>query len=166
MTKLMHSRKAQLSFDMAFALILIMIVLGMVTSYQNNVEASLNVVNSRVLMGLNVIADYTTGDLNAFYNSLIQIPNANATHVLELPGTYLFSDPAGSNKYELNYTVIVSAGKIRFADMDEPSVYLERLTGYLVSCDTGSVPIKSPGANITLAECTISGDNLKCDNCA
>ncbi len=169
MTTLMASRKAQLSFDLAFALILVMIVLGMVTSYQNNVEASLNVVNSRALMGLNVIADYTTGDLNAFYNSLVQMPSANATHTLELPGNdTLFSDPTGSNKYELNYTVTFPVDKtIKFADMSDPSVSLTRTTGYSIMCSPSRISLsKSPGTTITLTECKISGDNMACRSCA
>ena len=167
MTTIVTSRKAQLSFDMAFALILMMIVLGMVVSYQNNVEASLNVVNGRALMGLNVIADYTTGDLNAFYNSLTQISPNNATHVLELPGSYLFSDPTGSNKYELNYTISnVDSGMARFADMSDATVFVERKTGYRISCGAGSVPSAYPGTSITLIECKISGKNIDCVRCA
>jgi len=165
MTTIVTSRKAQLSFDMAFALILMMIVLSMVVSYQNNVEASLNVVNGRALMGLNVIADYTIGDLNAFYNSLIQIQPSNATHVLNMTDSYLFSD--SGNKYELNYTVKnLGSAMVRFEDMSDASVFVERKAGYLISCSAGSVPPKSPGTTITLTECKISGKNIACVNCA
>ena len=153
--------KGQLSFDLAFAIILALIIFAALISYWQTSEASVQ--GGRVLMGLNMIADYTLGNLNAFHNSIGD--SDNVTYTLDMLDDYLFGSPSNpDNLYDLGYDVSFDTTKITFRDASNPTTQVEREMGFDIDC-TPSISLLNKGDVITFKTCRISGSHIKCASC-
>jgi len=108
--KYMKTRKGQMSFDLAFAIVMILTVLLSITLTSQSTEKASE--PGRMMMQLNTVADHTYRSLHSFYNSLVS-SDGNSSYTLELPETTLLikevTDPvaAGEGKVysQLDYEV-------------------------------------------------------------
>jgi len=169
-TKLMQ-RKGQLSFDLAFAIIMLILIFNMLVSYVNTSQSAVRVMESRDLMGLNLLADKTVGGLNSFYNSLIASPQ-NGTFRLNLTDDFLFG--SSSTDYEIKYNITFSpsvsppcAPSSYCILFESPGSSVVRGIGFVIegapSCM--AIPRLSKNDTITFSNCKILSDKLVCRNC-
>lgn len=169
MKRLGSSRAGQLSFDMAFAIVAVAMVSGMLLEYFNISVWSHE--DARRMFALNVVGDYTASRLNSFYTSLIGA-SGNATLSMDLPEKYLAGSP--DNDYGIGYTVNISApaasnAKFTFKSQEDPLLSTSRQMGFAIECNPSSpMPASvAQGGRIRLQECTIlSTRRLKCEKCS
>lgn len=172
MTRKLFKEKGQMSFDLAFAIILALAVYGMLAGYWSASRQSVE--DGRRLMALNVLADYTQGNLNAFYNSLVG--GGNATYSLKFPGDGLFDAGVEDTNYyslPLKYTVGFADTTMTFTDSLDPSTtqrHVERDLGFGITKSAGGsacIPASSiaTGGNLTLTDCWVNSGLLTCVSC-
>jgi hypothetical protein len=154
--------KGQMSFDLAFAVIIVLAILGMVVNVIDETRGQ--TVKDKTLIALNSLADYTFGEINSFYNSL-RATDGNATLKLPLPNKWLFDN---SNAYSTKYNVTyVDASKIlKFSSGLE---YLNRTLAFQIECASGSLPTVTPasaGQTLWLRNCKITSTRLSCVRCS
>jgi outer membrane lipoprotein-sorting protein len=159
--------KGQLSFDMAFAIIMVLAISSALLSYSTTSQQSVE--RGRRLAALNMAGDYVTGSLNSFYSSLI--PGGNATYVLKLPDKFLFNEPdPDKDDYEIAYTVgfVISGTKTRVTLTDTDASHnaaISKELGFRINC-MSPLPSNVPkGSEINFNHCTISGNQLSCQSC-
>lgn len=155
--------KGQLSFDLGFAIILALLIFSAIMTYWQTSEASVQ--KGRVLMGLNMIADYMVGNLNAFYNSIGS--SRNVTYSLDLLDDYLFSNTSDPQYgYNLSYQVTFNLPQITIRDRHDPTKQVMRRVSFRdIDCDTGALGTHDTGDVITFKTCMISGQDIYCDEC-
>jgi len=152
---------------MAFAIIAVVMVSGMLLDYFNISVWSHE--DARRMLALNVVADYTASRLNSFYTSLIGA-SGNATMVIKFPEKYLADSP--NNEYEINYTVDTSQigaikAKLTFKNQADPLLSTSRSMGFKLDCTSPNIRSPLEQGNIIIRqECAVipSGD-LQCKEC-
>ena len=155
-------RKGQLSFDLGFAIILALLIFAALMAYWQTSEASVQ--EGRVLMGLNMIADYTLGNLNAFHNSIGT--SDNVSYSLDLLDEYLFSTSSDPRYgYNLSYQVTFNLPQIIFSDTHDASRRVVRELAFDIDC-SAPIPALETGDVFTFKTCQISGSHIKCASCA
>lgn len=161
MTGIMASEKGQMSFDMAFAVVLILLIFAMLAGYFQTSSSAAS--ETSKLMALSVIADYTVGNLQALYNSLQgSEQSANATYILDMRGDTMYGDL--DKPYVVDYKATRRPGNtLRFALADDTNTFIDRELGFsLTNCDLNSLDI-SPGDKIKMTGCHAqSGGSLSC----
>lgn len=151
----------QLSFDLGFAIIMALIIFSSLITYWRTSEISIQ--DGRALTGLNMIADYTVGNLNALRNS---IGSSTVTYSLDLLDEYLFTAPGQTgSRYNLSYQVTFNQQQVTFTDANNPSRAVVRYLGFDINCQTGALGTYKTGDVITLKECHLSGGNINCGEC-
>jgi hypothetical protein len=162
------SRAGQLSFDMAFAIIAIIMVSGMLINYFNISVWSHE--GARRMFALNIVADTTYSKLNSLYTSLIGA-SGNASLSIDFPVKYLAGGSPGT-EYEINYTVLISVpsaagATFTFNNQADPLLSTSRLMGFVVECKSSPMPTSVvQGDRIRLQDCKISTGHLKCEKCS
>jgi hypothetical protein len=145
-----------LSFDLAFAIIMVLTIFSVLISYEETALASVE--NGRSLAALNIAADHFVGNINAFYNSLQY--GGTADYTMELPARFLFNEP-GEDFYEINYTLNISGSPTSIA-LNESTLRIDRDFGFeITDCSLR----KYKGESITFTNCTIISGNLACTLC-
>jgi len=171
MKKLYDSRTAQISLDLAFAILLVLTVT--MSMYDYSEELSGSIVTNRRLEALNALADYAADNLNSFHNSVLLTGGSNSSYSLKMLDEYAFAD-AGGNKYELNYTLAIDCGsncELSFMETSRPPgpdlIVAVRTLGYSINCITGMLPAwgLEGGQTLNLQGCSLSGDDLSCGSC-
>jgi|GEM_PF-6874184 len=168
MNHMSRAVKGQLSFDMGFALIFVMIVIGMTIAYYNNTEATMTVMHGRHLMAYGTVADAAAAELQSFYASIMQLPAGdNATLSLHFSDAF-YADAGGrGNKYSLAYNVTdFRTGTLTVVDFVNATLYATRGIGFGISCNTGGWTVIFPGQSLTLTDCHIDSGDLKCGSCS
>ncbi len=155
------TNRGQLSFDLGFAIILVLVISGVVVGYWQTSQASVE--TGRKLMALNMIADYVQGNLNSFYNSLTT--DSNVSYSLRMLDEYLFEYET-DNDYRIGYVADLSGDPIEFEDAKDAENVQERKLGFNIDCDSGSLPDSAiPGEVIRFKECKLLGSSLSCESC-
>jgi hypothetical protein len=157
----MMNGKGQMSFDLGFAIILILIIMGSVQRFTDATEDSIT--NGQKLMTLNMIGDYTYGNLNSFYISLIGA-ETNASYTLTFLDEYLYSD-SGSG-YLMSYEISgIDSSDIVFKDSSDPALYVRRELGFEFDCLGVDWDMATPGSSLVLENCKVqlSGSGIPGD---
>jgi len=151
-----ESRKGQLSFDMGFAVIMVILIVSMIISFRSSSESS--AIPGMKQMGLNSVADYTAGNLNEFYNSLQNNVNASYTFVLPLE----FTVQGLGNRYTLTYNLSIDPiDHTTLTVTDGTQTATRELSFDFPDCSIPLFP-KGPGEPISLSNCKISGTDILC----
>lgn len=166
MKRLKSSRAGQLSFDMAFAIIAVVLVSGMLLEYFNISVWSHE--DARRMLALNIVADHTYSKLNSFYASLIGA-SGNASLSIDFPEKYLAGSPG--NDYGIDYAVGISApaasnAKFTFYNPVDPSLSTSREMGFAINCASPMISPVMQGGRIRLQECVISSGGINCETCS
>ena len=158
--------RGQMSFDLGFAILSIIMVFSMLLGFGNSSMES--TYDGRKLMAMNMAADYIIGNLNAFYASLIG-SSSTVTYRIEYPDDYVFNVPIDENVYEIDYEVEISPGSdlIIISDPSTTPVNdVKRKLGFDIICGAGGIsgPF-SKGSSIIFMECSLNGAVLECAQC-
>lgn len=153
MTVMTMKGKGQMSFDLAFAVVLVLSVFSMVVHFTTTSRDSSEA--GRDLMALNMAADYTAGSLNALYASVVS--GGKAAYNLTLIDEYLYG-PDDSNPYNMDYEVVFGGSTITVRDSNDQNLKVTRKV-VSVSCLSGT---KQMGEVIELSNCIDSGSSLNC----
>lgn len=155
--------KGQLSFDLGFAIVLVLMVLTILIEYTNT--ASGTVEDGSKLMALNMIADYAAGNLQSFYNSLVGT-EAEATYLLDMTDAHLYAPAGQAAQQDVVYEMSFSGGKISVSDTADMSLSGEEISrelGFRIRCP--GLGTASPGDRITFNGCAAEGGSLSCERC-
>jgi len=162
MTSTKTDRKGQLSLDLALAIILVLAIFSSVLSYSETLQSSIE--PGRTLMGLNMVADYTTGLLTTFYNSVVSLNSANSLYSLRFPDTY-----SPDSKYAIDYNITFDCTgttcKLEFNNLGN---VVNRTLNFKITgagCNKFNLSLAGNGHLLHLNECGLSGPHLSCNKC-
>jgi hypothetical protein len=149
------SRKGQMSFDLGFAIILMLLVLGMIAGYWEDTVSSTRVPRAR--FARNTLENYVVNNLNAFYTSLLGGGTGN--YSMSLSDEFLFNDlpDVDDNPYEVDYTVQLSYSNLTL------SIGPDNIRIVQLGFDTGCTINADRGQSILFKNCEESGGNLGCE---
>lgn len=173
MKTIKNSRRAQLSFDLAFAIILVLTLFGVFLSYSSTTQQSIEA--GRRLAALNMLADYTIGNLNSMHSSLV-LTGGNVSYTMKLPDDFAFNNPAqfDNNTYEINYNISftkISGGGTNLTVTDtsySPKILsITKRIYFDIECGAGaSAPSNAlRGGSLIFTECHEAGGDLSCTSC-
>ncbi len=154
------SGKGQMSFDMAFAVILILVIFATLAGYYNNSLKAAS--DTGELAALTAIADYTAGNLQALYNSLAYAPDGSkANYTLELKGDTMYGN--SDKPHIVEYTASLGSMVSFTSASDAGKTFtVQRRLGFNFNSGCGEL---SPGTTVTLIDCDAGTRSLNCDDC-
>lgn len=170
MIAIIGSHKGQLSIDLAFAIVLFLVVVAMINDQY--LAASGSIESPRTIAAINSIRYSLAGSIDAFYYTLPDSGGANIS--LNMPDRYTFAPTSADfpydlnpqNEYSINYTVDFDTSPFLFVVSDTKGISSQRRTfTFDLSCASGNLITALPGQDLILSGCVLNGPDVDCDNC-
>jgi DNA polymerase elongation subunit (family B) len=158
-------KKGQMSFDLAFALLFVLMLLTMLSNFSANEISSVE--GGRALAGLSMVGDSVAGKLTSFYNSLILLEE-EGDFVLELPVDFVYADENTTYALDYNVTFTGASNSITIADRNNSQLEIVRSVPFDIECTNHGGPPPDAyhrGDVIMFTNCTEGTDEITCDSC-
>ena len=145
-----------MSFDMAFAVVLILLIFTMLVGYYNTSSKAAS--DTSEVAALSAMADYAAGGLRALYNSLSGSPGSKADYVLEMKNDTMYGN--SERAHIVDYTANIGSTLEFSSESDDGADFtVSRVLGFAFNCGLTGL---SPGDKVVLKGCEASSGSLSC----